>query len=81
MAGFKFRLQSFLGVKEKIEDQKKLEYGKALKKLEEERIFKQSLVDKKNNTILSFKESIGFGINPRELKRYNDFIEYMKKKN
>ena len=31
MAGFKFRMESFLGVKEKIEEQKKLDYGKALK--------------------------------------------------
>lgn len=80
MAGFKFRLQSFLGVKEKIEEQKKLDYGKALKKLEEEKEEKRRLINIKDNAIELFKESIKTNIEPEELKRYNIYIDLMKKK-
>ena len=80
MAGFKFRLQSFLGVKEKIEEQKKLDYGKALKKLEEEKEEKRRLINIKDNAIELFKESIKINIEPEELKIYNIYIDLMKKK-
>ncbi|MBR1445138.1 MAG: flagellar export protein FliJ [Firmicutes bacterium] len=80
MAGFKFRLQSYLNVKEKIEDQKKLDYGKALNKLEEEKKEKVLLENEKNMNIHKFRESIESGIKPLELQNYNNYIEYMKKK-
>ncbi len=80
MAGFKFRMQSFLGVKEKIEDQKKLEYGKALKKLDDERNLLKELCDKKENLIYSIRNSIHSGIRPEELRRYNSFLDYIKRK-
>jgi hypothetical protein len=37
LAKFNFRLQPLLNVKEQIETQKEIEYGQALRKLEEER--------------------------------------------
>lgn len=80
MAGFQFRMAGFLGIKEKIEEQKKLEYGKALKKLDDERNLLNLLNDKKNNVIYSMRESINLGIHTFELKRYNDYIDYIKKR-
>lgn len=80
MAGFKFRLESFLSVKEKIEEQKKLEYGKALNKLEEEKQLKQKLLNEKQNLIFIFKKSIQNRVNPQEFQRYNRYIDFMKKK-
>lgn len=80
MAGFVFRLESYLGVKEKIEEQKKLEYGKSLAKLEEERQIKESLVKDKKNSINSFKDSILKGVNPSTLDNYNKYIDFIKKK-
>ncbi len=80
MAGFQFRMAGFLGIKEKIEEQKKLEYGKALKKLDDERNLLNLLNDKKNNVIYSMRESINLGIHTFELKRYNDYIDYIKRR-
>ena len=78
MAGFKFKLQSYLGVKEKIEDQKKLEYGKALKKLDEERQIKIELENKKAESVLVFRKSIQDGIKPLELRNFNYYIDFLK---
>ncbi len=78
MAGFKFRLEGFLGIKEKIEDQKKLEYGKALKKLDEERECLKSLENKKQSVIDNMRNSINSGIRANELRRYNNFVDYIK---
>ena len=78
MAGFKFRLESFLGIKEKIEEQKKLEYGKALKKLDEERAYLESLETKKKDVIDNMRNSINSGIRANELKSYNNFVDYIK---
>lgn len=80
MAGFVFRLESYLSVKEKMEEQRKLEYGKSLAKLEEERKIKESLIDEKNNNVVSFKNSILKGVNPSTLDNYNKYIDLIKKK-
>jgi len=80
LAGFKFRLQSFLDVKEKIEEQKKLEYGKALNKVDEEKKIKLKFEMQKNNIINDFRNDINLGINPRQLQSYNLYIEVLKKK-
>lgn len=80
MAGFKFRLQGFLGVKEKIEEQRKLEYGKALQKVEEEIQIKNELENRKYNLVSDFRISINNGVRPNELQRYNEYIEFIKKR-
>lgn len=80
MAKFKFRLQSFLGVKEKIEEQKKNEYGKAIKILEEEKAKKQSLINQRLTNLNELKLKINTGINPNELQQYNNFMAYILKK-
>lgn len=80
MAGFVFRLESYLGVKEKIEEQKKLEYGESLAKLEEDRRVKVKLMREKDDNVLSFKNSILKAIRPNELSNYNKYIDYVKVK-
>lgn len=80
MAGFEFRLESFLSVKGKIEEQKKLEYGKALNKLEEEKQIKKQLIEQKQNLIYTCKEIMEYGIRPQEIQNYNRYIDFIKKK-
>ncbi len=80
MAGFKFRMEGFLGIKEKIEEQKKLEYGKALKKLDDEKTLLRLLFEKKQSIIFSMRASINSGVRSGELKRYNEYVDYIKQR-
>ncbi|MCL2665923.1 MAG: flagellar export protein FliJ [Defluviitaleaceae bacterium] len=80
MAKFVFRLQSYLGVKEKIEEQKKLEYGQALRRLEEECQKKIQLVAMQDELINLFKNSLHTEVNVVDIKRYNNTIEWLKYK-
>jgi flagellar FliJ protein len=75
MARFNFRLQQFLGIKEKIEDQKEIEYSQALRQLEDERRKKRLLVMELNAQIRTFKQSLQEVINPVDIRRYNNNIE------
>ncbi len=76
---FKFRLQSYLNVKEKIEEQRKLEYSKAIAKLEEEKMKMDFLIKQKSDTINNFKSSLEMRINPQLYNDYNNYIEALKK--
>ncbi|MCL2216331.1 MAG: flagellar export protein FliJ [Defluviitaleaceae bacterium] len=78
MPKFQFRLQKFLGVKEQIEDQKELEYGKALQKLEAEKIRLRELNEQRILTVESLREAVRAAISPLEVKRYNENIERLK---
>jgi flagellar FliJ protein len=80
MARFNFRLQQFLNVKEQIEDQKEIEYGQAIRRLEEEKEKKRRLEQKKENEINAFRKSLQDMIKPPDLRRYNNTIEHIKKK-
>ncbi len=77
MAKFKFRLQGYLNIKEKLEEQKKLDYGKALKTLEEEKVKKAKLQTSKNETLQAFKKGVGNDgfIRPNEIQNYNNYIK------
>jgi len=77
MAKFKFKLQSFLGVKQKIEDQKKNEYGKALNALKKEEEKKIELLNQHSNTINEMRAKMSLGIKPAQLQQYNNFIAYI----
>lgn len=79
MAKFIFKLQSFLGVKEKIEDQKKNEYGKAMLTLEQEKQKKNELLNIHINSLNEMREKIKSGIKPNEMQQYNNFISYILK--
>lgn len=75
MAKFIFKLESFLKIKEKLEDSAKTEYGKAISKLEEEKEYLNNLEKEKLDTIFRFKESLKYNINPFNIKNINEFIK------
>lgn len=78
MPRFQFRLQQYLGIKEQIEDQKELEYAKALRVVEEE---KQKLVElrqRRDETVESLRQAVSKSIAPIEIRRYNNNIERLK---
>lgn len=79
MSKFVFRLQSFLNIKEKLEEQKKTEYGKAVVKLEEAKLVLQNIFDTKKNTIICMQNSINTSINSNELQNFNTYLSFLDK--
>ena len=78
MARFKFRLQSVLTVKEKIEDLKKNEFGKAVMALAEAQRIKAEMEATRDKAIEDFRREIHEGIDPVAFGRYNHFIDNVK---
>jgi len=78
MARFQFRLQQFLGIKEQIEDQKELEYAKALRKVEEEKARLSELYAQRESAIEGLRNSLKKAIAPIDIRRYNNSIERLK---
>ena len=78
MAKFVFRLQSYLGVKEQVEELKKNEYGQAIRRLEEEKQKKRLLELELSEMVAIFKESLEKAIKPVDIRRYNNRIELLK---
>lgn len=79
MAKFVFKLQSFLNIKEKIEEQKRTEYGKAVSNLENEKLALQKIFENKNKTITSMQENINLNVNSITLKNFNDYLIFLDK--
>ena len=80
MAKFNFRFASNLRVKERLEEQKKLEYGKALAALENEKQKKRILLTERENTINSFRESVQKDITPYDLQMHNNYLGVLKER-
>lgn len=80
MAKFIFNMQGLLNIKEKLEEQCKTEYGKALNKLEEEKKILLSLENKRQQNVLSFKESINNSVKPNYIDSINKYISFIDKK-
>ena len=80
MAKFVFNMQGLLNIKEKLEEQSKTEYGKALNKLEEEKNILLNLENSKKQNIVSFREIINKGVKPNYIKNINQFISLIDKK-
>ena len=78
MAKFVFRLGSVLGIKEKVEDLKKNEFGKAMMELAQARRAKAEMEQERDHNINEFRNSVSAGINPLEIHRYNLYIEKLK---
>jgi len=78
MAKFIFRFKSYLSVKEKIEEQKKIAYGKALRRLEEEKQKKREMQRARTEAIRSFKEKVQTKIRPADFQLHNNFLAYIK---
>ncbi|MDR2750047.1 MAG: flagellar export protein FliJ [Clostridiales bacterium] len=75
---FKFRLQSYLSLKEKMEDLRKQEYGRAARDYESEKRSLAVLEQEKALSMGLFRESLSpgqSGLNPGELNRYNVFLD------
>ena len=79
MAKFIFRLQSVLNIKEKVEDLKRNEFGKAVSELALAKMEKERLELEKENCLEDFRSSIDTGIEPYAISRYNIYIEKLKK--
>lgn len=80
MAKFIFNMQGLLNIKEKLEEQTKTEYGKALAKLEQEKSILLNLKNKKQENILSFRESINKGVKLNYIDNINKYISFIDKK-
>lgn len=78
MARFRFRLQSVLNIKEKVEDLKKNEFGKAMAALAEAQRVKAEMEAARDSCINDFRRGINEGIDPVAFTRYNLFIENVK---
>lgn len=78
MAKFKFRLQGILNMKQKMEDQKRQEYGLAVAEEEREKKKRQELLDKKEEKVVEFRNSIDEIIRSQSHSNYNNYIEFLK---
>ena len=78
MAKFVFRMQSLLSVKDKIETQRRMEYGRALAKLEAEKQKLKNLEDEKTETIRDFSQKVKASITPDVFALYNTYLEVLK---
>lgn len=80
MTRFVYRLASLLNVKKQMEAQKKIEYGKALQHLEEQKRIKAMLEGQLGDQVTQFKSSLYERIEPMDIRRYNNMIEWLKQK-
>lgn len=80
MAKFIFNMQGLLNIKEKLEEQAKTEYGKALNKLEEEKNILLNIENEKQQNILNFKQSIDKGVKPNYINSINQYLHILDKK-
>lgn len=78
MAKFNFRFQSMLNVKEKLQEQKEAEFGKAIQSLEFEKKKYDEIVLNRQNSITALKELINTKISPKEVSEYNSYINKLK---
>lgn len=79
MAKFNFRLASVLSVREKIEDLKKNEFGKAIMILEQEKARLAQFEQTRLDCIESFRAGLHEGTSPHHIKQHNSFLDRMKK--
>lgn len=78
MAKFVFRFASYLNLKSKLEEQKKLAYGNALKQVEIEKQKKFALLAERASNIEEFRKKVREHIAPAELQRHNNYLTYLK---
>lgn len=80
MAKFKFRLQNYLNIKEKLEDQKRNEYGQAVSVLDRENQKKSAIQQEKADNIEEFRSRVGSKIDPVSFQGYNLYIGVLERK-
>lgn len=76
MAKFVFNLQNVLNIKEKMEDQKKIELGNANRELQFQQQKLNQLVIEKEKFINEFHKKKGTKIKARDLSKVNTAIKY-----
>lgn len=79
MAGFKFRLQTFLNLKNQFEKNAKNELGIAVMKLEEEKARLLSIEEDISLCSDDFKKACTGRIQPEKIKEVKVFLERLKK--
>ena len=80
LAKFVYRLQGTLNLKAKLEEQKKMEYGQAITKLDTEKNHKIVLENEKYNNISAIRRNIENGISPQYIQSHNNYIRVLKNK-
>ena len=78
MAKFNFNLQNFLHVREKLEEQKKMEFGYAIAEFELQKRKKAALLQERTDTMDAFKENMASRIDPTALTGYSGYVETLK---
>ncbi|MBE6011952.1 MAG: flagellar export protein FliJ [Lachnospiraceae bacterium] len=78
MAKFRFSMESILKIKYSLEEQKKQEFGMAMKKLEAEKILLNSLNKRREDSVATFKVNVSSAINPKESADFSNYIEALK---
>jgi flagellar FliJ protein len=78
MPKFQFRLQNYLELREKLEEQSKLEYGHAAAKAEQERHREAELKAQKQAALNEYRAKASEGsLKPHELERYTSYLRRM----
>ena len=78
MPKFQFRLQQYLGIKEQIENQKEIEYAKAVQRLEQEKQLLSEMRERRENLVQELRRAVEKSISPVEIRRYNNSIERLR---
>ena len=78
MPKFSFRLQGYLDLKSKMEDQRKQEFGQAMSVLERERGKLAALESQRTDTLSSFRKHVSGGVYPQRISSYNNFLTWLK---
>jgi len=79
MSTFKYKLESLLSVREKMENIKQKEYAQALEILEEKKNIKKKIDNCLENNTLDMKNSISNIIDAREIKMQQSYQRLLKK--
>jgi flagellar FliJ protein len=79
MPVFKFRLQTFLNLKEQFEKNAKNELGLAVMKLEEEKAKLNDILENLELSTEEFKRACTGTIRPEKIKEHKYYVEYLKK--
>ena len=77
MPRLNFRLQGYLDLKAKMEDQRKLEYGQALANLKRERDKLDMYETRREETLSEFREGVKKAIDPKQTAIYNNYLTWL----
>lgn len=77
MAGFKFRLQTLLDLKEQLEKSAKNELGAAVMKLEEEKARLFSIENRVTICLSNYRHACTGLIRPEKIKEIKNYLDYL----